>query len=1769
MYCTRSLSKCSSLPGLARLGFVEVRSKTCDRANLKFIDDPSQCKDAAEKLASSSPGWPEELPMIEWTNRYAAPRGCFTKNSRLSLQVKTGSWVDSRYNSCSEARVCLCASVGSPCRIGSTNLESCVCGNELCQRRTIVSQFNAGLFCTKDPATNFTTCSRPPICPFGNGTLRNSEACACGIQDCVLNQFCLATNSECASNKSDFTAYLKLEEGSCALVSETSNWQAVSSAAACDEAVTRVGNIGSKNSNAELRASSSFPFGCHTINFGYDLVFNTNATSEGKCTKRDFCLCSHRAPACVHLDSAIANNEVCVCGTALCGTAATGSYCSSGTNMCHYFLPCVDRQGESLNLRPCACGSSSCTSSTGLYCSAETSTCSKVAGPSEVIYEMRRSGMCSDDAASRRIETKDECVIVARQFGADDSDLRYLGSQYGTTTSEWEPKGCLFQNRWLFSSPKASRRPLCSVENVCICAVSLPTCLIIDGSAPNEDACKCGRKRCLHSQPFCLSSKNQCSADGKFHGFDILSSETCTRAGWNDVNTSDLCSDARLALSNSGKVSEDALIVSSHTSSADRPYGCGLKNGEELSFNSLQSSTKECNGKYPGYRCLCKSPPLPLCKYSLGMKKNEGPCVCGARACGIAAVNGSIKLFCDAHNRTDDECLAYPHCRDGSGHEETVITCACGGGSTLCQVGQFCWADENHCALTTVCKNTNGIHINPVDCTCNTVSCRADSTGRFCRADLKSCSHSGKSWFPRVTRFPECEDAGYHKILSSETCLEAAHGRPGTKGIKVEHAENDWGMLPKACSMYHSTYQARTVLKFVKELSWGSDCGSNQYSADCLCFSGPQCEYENSKREQIDNCMCVSAICSRNSGLFCLPMFSRCSKFPPCSHVDGSARSTGNCSCGKVDCESGDFCDKLIGKCNKMAPCLHTNGNIANSPNCTCGGSTCTSTTGHFCLAVHSQCTHAIPSFALLTRGRCDVEGMGFVFNELDCTKGAEQMLQVKRDLDHISSSSTNTPGCFVAENWVAVNTNTLANGFLEKSDESSPFSLCFRGHACAKTNGREPNDNACICGIAMCSANTGLYCTMAQSRCVRELDCVHALGQRDNLRNCTCGSDLCRTNDIDQGSFCFAARSKCGQAPISLVKIDSGLCEDVNGSALILDTTLCKSSAASLSWVLEGSINVLSSADVRGCSYDIEEKQVSIHLTHAKACSYEKQCACFVGESCRFVYGQHPNSKTCICGDVACSQDSYCYSKNAVGRCEASPVSICAVQDGSRPNKVGCSCGGPFSECNTETGLYCIGSTGECTRGYEIVTSGTCDEERGRGYVVGEVDCTFGAQAVTTEKFSISSLKEYYVPGCVLNNGNLYHEIALQSSRENCNGEKVCICFSGILCSESPPGQNNCICGRTTCTKENGMFCHGNEFCSKSVDFIQHFASAPTCIDSGYLNIETIVDCKAGLHALEITFTEVKLVEPSISQAPGCRKCGTYESGCNSWAFNGNLESEKNGQAICFAGRSCTFTDGSQRNELTCGCGKRLCSESVGLYCSADISQCSKIASCLIRDGSSENHVENCTCGDTVCNRDRGLVCESLTSTCSCGRGSYLSKFQPLFCELAIVMIDVSHFVSMGMYNSAPACVSAVRSLRPLAVGVAWKIRDQKCYYARSKANTATLVNDITASSLSCVFQADPITSCKTCEPGTFTNEVGLPACKDCLPGKYESEEGKTHCQHCLPGMFQTEGGKALCSSCHADTFNEKLGAQVCQECPSGFSQENAGSFTCLPCSA
>ena len=124
------------------------------------------------------------------------------------------------------------------------------------------------------------------------------------------------------------------------------------------------------------------PGGCYEstgMNTMYRVSYNSKLDSAVSCGRSIFyCFC-WLGQECAYRDGKQANPESRMCGTNICDPVTEGLYCESTTSTCAAAPACIHSRGNlsNDNVAACSCGSAMCNSTTGLFCLASESKCSK------------------------------------------------------------------------------------------------------------------------------------------------------------------------------------------------------------------------------------------------------------------------------------------------------------------------------------------------------------------------------------------------------------------------------------------------------------------------------------------------------------------------------------------------------------------------------------------------------------------------------------------------------------------------------------------------------------------------------------------------------------------------------------------------------------------------------------------------------------------------------------------------------------------------------------------------------------------------------------------------------------------------------------------------------------------------------------------------------------------------------------------------------------------------------------------------------------------------------------------------------------------------------------------------------------------------------------------------------------------------------------------------------------------------------------------------
>ena len=227
-----------------------------------------------------------------------------------------------------------------PCSIddGSAgNSESCTCGTIDCDLST--------LFCLASTST----CNSKIMCSVTNGTSVNSGNCACGMSDCDSSTglFCDVLNNKCSEVANKFT----VTGTGC-----TTN-------GACFQSLNYPDNYG-KEQTCSITVQSVAD-GDTLYSLAFDTYYNMYSSSivwQDKLTILGTDYAGTSGPSNIVVNV----NDVFTWWAGYGGTNAGFKVCLFGA--------CLETDGNQSNADACHCGTATCLSPTGLFCTSSTNT---------------------------------------------------------------------------------------------------------------------------------------------------------------------------------------------------------------------------------------------------------------------------------------------------------------------------------------------------------------------------------------------------------------------------------------------------------------------------------------------------------------------------------------------------------------------------------------------------------------------------------------------------------------------------------------------------------------------------------------------------------------------------------------------------------------------------------------------------------------------------------------------------------------------------------------------------------------------------------------------------------------------------------------------------------------------------------------------------------------------------------------------------------------------------------------------------------------------------------------------------------------------------------------------------------------------------------------------------------------------------------------------------------------------------------------------------
>ena len=956
----------------------------------------------------------------------------------------TGLYCNTSSNTCSKGDACTNVNGASP-------NEDCACGNGAASCNSLT-----GRYCYATVSQCGTAYSFSRLCAIRNGSSANTAACQCGTKECTQGTglICYDKANSCRQNDPGPFGYA-FSHGVCESMAE--GYRTIIREADCEQARSSMGlghlqfhkqNFRGRDDRQKMIAN--FPVGCNLCrNQGCRdgvVTFNGGNHQYGGyhgIVNEPICVV---AEPCPHSDGAIENANQCTCGTSLC-TTSTGLYCESSNNVCAAGSVCNISDGSAINGGACICGSSACTA--GQFCYAEGNLCT--------------------------------------------------------------------------SSP----------PNVCEAR---------DGRAVNSAVnCYCGTKICTHDTGFICFSKigGSCrkTAPGPFGHPRVVEGSCTDENRRKNIASTANCERAavRLGLSNT---------MAKRISSELFPPGCfwsSTSTGSEvLQYNSNSQSTVACGVQ--GSECLCLA--VTTCVHTDSSAANGGPCDCGTSVC-----TESTGLYCNASSNT---CSGGEACANATGAYPNDKDCTCGNAPCNPFVGMYCYASNSQCSVAPApdCPVNDGSAANAAACTCGLEQC-TETTGLICFSTNGggSCRKDmpGPFGYPRP-RMGNCQDVEGRMLIREKKECQKAAARLGMSYTEPDADANS--LVPPGC-FWNSDGNGGGSLQYNSDMSSTKACGAQGYCI-CLALSNCSNTNGTVATEtamcMCGETMCTDEkpFCSGPGPA----LLGICSAIASCAITDGSAHNPSICQCGHELCtaDTGLICylKKGGGSCRKTH--LGSFGYpIVKTGRCEDESGRRTIKTEKDCK--HAGVAKGYPYDAVTAPTAsgnltyCYFKYITAPISEKEALKARKEQIRDslggRRALSSIAARKKehykqNT----VMKNPIA-NTGSVTGTGMHVSftiqvdgDEgyctSENKCLCFAADDCTYTNGITANTNACFCEVSLCTNVTGLYCTSSIGLCASGPTCTIKNGTKPNSRPCLCGGGECTE---DTGLYCISSIDYCGPA--------------------------------------------------------------------------------------------------------------------------------------------------------------------------------------------------------------------------------------------------------------------------------------------------------------------------------------------------------------------------------------------------------------------------------------------------------------------------------------------------------------------------------------------------------------------------------------------------------------------------------------------------------------
>ena len=1150
-----------------------------------------------------------------------------------------------------------------------SDYDGCMCNGASCNSET-------GLYCNADYSTQ--KCRATPRCLNVDGTVENTQDCACGTSDCSYG----------------IGHYCREDLGVCFKTA-----------------------------------------GCVNTD---GLTVNSAACQCGlqQCAPKQLCSedsseCSF--PECSEIDGFLANSDTCDCGGEVCSQENTYQYIGSGTCWPLLYINGVsgsqwtepstsrneDKLLECMNIcialgdnqlaratafvlsstGACACSTGACASRTtgetrsyhiihgqdgGLHCSKIRKQCSltniftayKTMGDGCPLNVQPWSTDCPDycvpgsgcvDSEGFSPLSEAECQIASAQWMVSDifgvPALKYGGNYINTDTSgstaSWKARGCtksVYESaayyRELDAECKSTSLCVCKEEDRCIFSKEMPICTQRNGYVINDSPCICGRTSCTSVSGLYCSIETETCAPVPF----------CTQIqGLLENSGSCLCSVTTVYVDpNTGLVDPDKIVLLGSVCASNELF-CQLEQNDCRSYakcTNVQGTvthpercacgTADClahqlcthyvQTRTSEEQSLCE---YPLCANTNGLSPNP-PCLCAGNVC-------NADTFCMSDKSLQCENLRACDTEDGTQKTDAQCVCASTTRHEECLPTQHCNKDLQSQCYYEDCSQTSGMIANTFVCACGSTDCLVASP--FCNLAEGRCQT--KPLCPlvngQIANIADCDCGG--------VVCGASH---------------------RFCQQDQSECRSqRRCLETGGDVPNGLSCQCGEDGEECS-SSNPYCTEQFKSCAPIPNVtydLFYTGFWIQVNQQGVTPM-SKTTKTSASSVTISYASSCETAGLQQIsdmnECQTGsglvwDYTDFYIRDWENLwrfsqydvAQCVmdrfHTNVYYGGTVG---GGTVC----GENGLNDHSQAVDRSGDICICKAlWHSCYHGDNLVTQDTACTCGdvrCEAGQLCDRD-----SSTCKWPDCdhtdgFVENVGIPYSKCTCGNSVC--TGETGLFcqgdiSTCSEYTKCQKSNGTELNLGTCACSTTTCTAAGGLYCFYDLEQCFPYGICPDGDRLAANPLDCQCVRD----------GFIATAGST------SICSFRNPYCSNVDGKCY---EPPCQSNTGKIREVVSCI-----------CSYELKTNSTGLYTPALKICSGSRgQDESTTPAVLQHPFCDHTNGKTatpsyCYCLDdsTLCTAGQYCSGDLGHPFCTEAPTCDNLVDfDGV------CSCRMDWTDC-------------------------------------------------------------------------------------------------------------------------------------------------------------------------------------------------------------------------------------------------------------------------------------------------------------------------------------------------------------------------------------------------------------------------------------------------------------------------------------------------------